>query len=302
MSNNSSVHTLDLNFQGLPGTIAAYLIPHTAGAALVESGPGSTIPHLQEALKYFHLSANDITHVFLTHIHLDHAGAAGWLARQGAKIHVHPVGAPHLVNPQKLLASASRLYGDRMDKLWGEFLPVPEDHLVILRDGDTIEIDDLQIHAIETPGHASHHLAYRLGDILFSGDIGGVRLAGNHLIRLPTPPPEFQPELWRQSIQRMQAEEIRAVAPTHFGIYYDGKAHLAGLEQGLRRIESWMEVTMPEDLPIDQLRERYIAWEQQDGVAQGLSQYTLRDYETANPSFMSADGIQRYWKKFRTGS
>lgn len=300
MTNQPKVHTLDLNFQGLPGTIAAYLIPHSEGAALVECGPGSTITELTTALKAFHLEPKDISHVFLTHIHLDHAGAAGWLARQGAKIYVHPVGAPHLINPEKLLASATRLYGEMMDQLWGEFLSVPEENLVVLREGDTVEIDDFYLRAIETPGHASHHLAYRLGDICFSGDIGGVRLAGHALIRLPTPPPEFQPELWRKSILRLQRENFRQIAPTHFGIFADGEAHLTALMKGLDRIESWMELVMPKNYSLEQLRAAFIEWEHEDGLAQGLYELTLRDYETANPSFMSADGIQRYWKKFRT--
>lgn len=292
------IHTLDLNFQGLHGTIAAYLIPHSAGAALIECGPGSTIPALQAGLNDYHLEVKDITHVFLTHIHLDHAGAAGWLARQGANIYVHPVGAPHLVNPEKLLASATRLYGDLMDQLWGEFLPVPEDKLVVLEDGDTVNIDSYHLRAIETPGHASHHLAYVLGSTCFSGDIGGVRLAGNQSIRLPTPPPEFQPELWRESIKRLQKENCAQIAPTHFGIFTDADSHFKVLLRGLERIESWMETVMPDNLPLDELRKAFTTWEQEDGLGQGLSENTLRDYETANPSFMSADGILRYWNKY----
>ena len=302
MTSFPTFHTIDLNFQGLPGTIAAYLIPHSGGAALVESGPGSTTSHLKAALKAYHLEIEDISHVFLTHIHLDHAGAAGWLAQHGAKIYVHPVGAPHLVNPEKFIASATRLYGDKMEQLWGDFLPVPEDKLVVLQDGDTVEIDSFQVRAIETPGHASHHLAYRLGDLCFSGDIGGVRLAEQQLIRLPTPPPEFQPELWRMSIRWLQAENFSHIAPTHFGIFADAEAHLASLMKGLERIESWIEAVMPENPPLDQLRQAFIAWEREDGLQQGLPETILRDYETANPSFMSADGILRYWKKVRLGN
>src|SRR5690606_15095706 len=121
--------TLDLNFQGRPHAIAAYLIRDADSVVLIESGPGSTLPSLTAGLAAEGLSTRDVTHVLLTHIHLDHAGAAGWLANQGAEIYVHPVGAPHMLNPEKLLASATRIYGDRMDSLWGEFLPVPENKL-----------------------------------------------------------------------------------------------------------------------------------------------------------------------------
>src|SRR5512138_3911278 len=133
----TGVLTLDLNFQGRPYAIASYLIRTGDAVVLIESGPGSTLAGLEAGLAAEGLSPRDVTHVLLTHIHLDHAGAAGWLARQGAQIYVHPVGAPHMLHPEKLLASATRIYGDRMDSLWGEFLPVPEEKLVILQDEET---------------------------------------------------------------------------------------------------------------------------------------------------------------------
>ena len=129
----TDVITLDLNFQGKTQTIASYLIRHSSGVVLIESGPGSSITGLRTGLAANGLTVSDVTHVLLTHIHLDHAGAAGWLARQGAQIYVHPVGAPHMLNPEKLLASAGRIYGDQMEKLWGEFLPVPKERLIIAR-------------------------------------------------------------------------------------------------------------------------------------------------------------------------
>ena len=136
----TSIITLDLNFQGKTQAIASYLIRHSGGAVLIESGPGSTLAGLQAGLAANGLRVSDVTHVLLTHIHLDHAGAAGWWARQGARIHVHPIGAPHLIVPDKLLASATRIYGDMMDQLWGEFLAVPEDRLVVQRDNDLIDM------------------------------------------------------------------------------------------------------------------------------------------------------------------
>src|SRR5574341_1031716 len=168
------VVTLDLNFQGRPHAIASYLIRHPKGdgIVLIESGPGSTLAGLEAGLAKEGLSPRDVTHVLLTHIHLDHAGAAGWLARQGAHIYVHPVGAPHLLNPEKLLASAARIYGEAMQTLWGEFLPVPPECLVVPQNGDDIEIGGLRFRSVDTPGHADHHFAYLLDDFCFSGDIG----------------------------------------------------------------------------------------------------------------------------------
>ena len=136
-----TVHTVDLNFHGASGSIAVYLIPHSHGAVLVECGPGSSIPNLLSGIAALGLQPSQITDVLLTHIHLDHGGSAGWWARQGARIHVHPVGAPHLVNPEKLLTSAGRIYRQLMQTLWGDFLPVPEDKLVIHQDNEAFEVE-----------------------------------------------------------------------------------------------------------------------------------------------------------------
>lgn len=301
---HTAVHTLDLNFMDLPGTIAAYLIPHAHGAVLVESGPGSTIPALQAGLRAHGFTETDISDVLLTHIHLDHAGAGGWLARQGARIHVHPAGAPHLLEPEKLLASARRIYGDLMEPLWGEFLPVPPGRLSVLSDAEVVEIDHLRFQAIDTPGHANHHYVYLFQDICFTGDIGGIRLAGRRHLRLPMPPPEFHLELWRESLARLQMlfkthAELTRIAPTHFGIYPDPDWHLAELGKALDEIEAWMTTIMPADPPIETINEQFMEWTRNRSLAQGLEADLLDAYETANPSWMSSHGIHRYWRKHR---
>ena len=196
MKTTPQVYTLDLNFQNCLKAIATYLIPYNGGLILIESGPGSTQVQLEKNLTDLEYDLKEITHIFLTHIHLDHAGAAGWLAeRSGAKVYVHPRGAPHLLDPTRLLASAARIYQERMDELWGKFLPVPENQLVILNDGDEIQVGEYTLKALDNPGHANHHLTYIIDEICFSGDVGGVRIQnGNHRsIRLPMPPPEFHP-------------------------------------------------------------------------------------------------------------
>lgn len=301
LSHNPTFHTLDLNFMGVPGTIASYLIPHAHGAVLVESGPGSTIPALEDRLAAHHLSVKDITDVLLTHIHLDHAGAAGWLARQGAHIHVHPVGAPHLLDPEKLLASAARIYGDQMDTMWGEFLSVPEERLSVLQDGEEIEIEGLHFHPIDTPGHAEHHFAYLFGDVCFTGDIGGVRLAGPRHVRLPMPPPEFHLEKWRESLKKLSQEDFSRIVPTHFGIFPDPDWHLSALARALNEIESWMEATLPSDQAFEELNEEFLDWTRRRSLDEGLEPELIEAYETANPSWMSTYGIKRYWQKYRNG-
>ena len=294
-----TVHTLDLNFQSHPGTIAAYLVPCGNKAILFETGPASTIPALLDGLRQHNFTAADITDVFLTHIHLDHAGASGWLARQGARIHVHPNGAPHMLNPEKLIASATRIYGERMGPLWGEFSPVPAERLSILEDGQVVQINELGVRAIETPGHASHHYAYLVGDLCFSGDIGGVRLYGQRYIGLPIPPPELHLEKWRASIQRLQAEKPARIAPTHFGVYTDAEWHLAALAQALEELTAWAEQVMPANPPIEELRHLYIEYERQRLIKSGLGAEAAEAQQVAFPPFMAADGIQRYWMRFR---
>jgi glyoxylase-like metal-dependent hydrolase (beta-lactamase superfamily II) len=295
----TDVITLDLNFQGKRRAIAAYLIKHSTGAVLIESGPGSTLPGLQAGLAEHGLAASDVTHVLLTHIHLDHAGAAGWLARQGAQIYVHPVGAPHMLNPEKLLASARRIYGDMMQTLWGEFLPVPQSQLNVAKDAEEIVLGNFRFLPINTPGHAEHHYAYLFEDICFTGDIGGVRIPGYACLRVPMPPPELHFGKWRDSLARLSKQRFTRIAPTHFGIYEDPEWQLREVERGLEMTERWLEEVMPADPPIEALRQRFIEWMNEQGQQEGLSADVVRAYELANPLGMSADGLQRYWKKIR---
>jgi glyoxylase-like metal-dependent hydrolase (beta-lactamase superfamily II) len=296
------VVTLDLNFQGRPQAIASYLIRGSDAVVLVESGPGSTLASLEAGLASEGLSPRDVTHLLLTHIHLDHAGAAGWLARQGAGVYVHPVGAPHMLNPEKLIASATRIYGDRMDSLWGEFLPVPEEKLHVVRDREGIVIGNLEFLPVNTPGHAEHHYAYIFEDICFSGDVGGVRIPGFQYLRVPMVPPELHLERWHESVNRLRGERFSRIAPTHFGIYADPGWQLREVDKGLYDAERWIEKMMAEDPspPIEPLRESFTTWMVEQGAAFGLSEDVVKAYGLANPPGMSADGLLRYWKKVKT--
>jgi len=293
------VVTLDLNFQGRPHAIAAYLIKDGDSVVLIESGPGSTLAALEAGLAKEGLSPRHVTHVLLTHIHLDHAGAAGWLAKQGAQVYVHPIGAPHMLNPEKLIASASRIYGERMEPLWGEFLPVPQSQLTVPDDAEEIVIGNLKFLPINTPGHAEHHYSYLFEDVLFSGDVGGVRIPGYPYLRVPMPPPELHIERWHESIARLRREKFTRIAPTHFGLFDDPQWQLDEVEKGLVSASRWLEETMPSDPPIEELRERFTAWMAAEGEKIGLDEEVAKAYELANPLGMSADGLQRYWRKVR---
>jgi glyoxylase-like metal-dependent hydrolase (beta-lactamase superfamily II) len=298
----TGVITLDLNFQGKAQTVAAYLLRHADGAVLVECGSGSTIKALEAGLAANGLTARDVTHVLLTHIHLDHAGAAGWFATRGARILVHPVGAPHLADPVKLLRSARRIYGDQMGTLWGEFVPVPESSMLIPRDGEEIRIGSLRFVAIDTPGHAEHHYCYLLEDTCFTGDVGGVRIPGFPLVRLPMPPPELHFEKWRASVERLQALNFGHIAPTHFGVFDDAAWHLQAVREELDKTERWLEAVMRADPDVDKLRRLFLDWANSEGIRNGLSEEAVRMHALANPLGMSAGGLFRYWHKVRNAA
>jgi glyoxylase-like metal-dependent hydrolase (beta-lactamase superfamily II) len=288
--------TLDLDFQGKTKAIASYLIRHDDALILVECGPGSTLPTLEAGLAKEGLSTRNITHVLLTHIHLDHAGAAGFLSRQGAN------GAPHMLNPEKLIASATRIYGDRMQTLWGEFLPVVEDQLTVTQDEQEIAIGNLKILPLHTPGHAEHHCCYLFEDVCFTGDVGGVRIPGYQYMRAPMVPPELHFPKWLATIARLRSLGFKRIAPTHFGVFDDAEWHLNELQKILEETEKWLEQIMPADPPIDELRAKYEAWMQEQSDAQRLSEDVVRAYTLANPLGMGADGMMRYWKKVRNPS
>lgn len=291
------IHTLDLNFQGLPNTIASYLVEGPDGPVLIETGPGSTLPNLLANLTRHGYTPADVGHVLVTHIHLDHAGAAGWLATQGATIYVHHFGARHLVDPGKLLASASRIYGDKMDSLWGEMVPAPAEQVVALYDGDQFEAGGLTFTALETPGHARHHHVFQVGSVGFAGDTAGIRLPESPFIDIPAPPPEFDREAWLVSLKRLRQIDFERIYPTHFGPVDDVADHLDRMALLVNEATEWIRAQLEAGLSRDQLVTAYENWTRERGSAAGVAAKTMKRYEMANPIYMSVDGIMRYWQK-----
>lgn len=298
---DANIVPIDLNFQGKTQAIASYLIWDGDAVVLIESGPGSTLSALEAGLADQALSTRDVTHVLLTHIHLDHAGAAGWLSQQGAEIYVHPIGAPHLLNPEKLIASATRIYGDRMNQLWGEFLPVAQNQLKVPKEAEEIVIGRLRFLPVDTPGHADHHYSYIFEDVCFSGDVGGVRIPGFQYLRAPMPPPELHFGKWRESLARLRAMKFKRIAPTHFGIYDDVNWHLNSLDDTLASMERWLEQVMAREPSIEELRAEFTAYMEEESREKNLSMEVVRAYSLSNPVGMSADGLMRYWRKVRAG-
>ncbi|MCA9897977.1 MAG: MBL fold metallo-hydrolase [Ardenticatenaceae bacterium] len=297
MITNPDIHILDLNFQGNPEVTAAYLVVGPEGPILIETGPGSTLTTLLSQIRKLGFEPEQIKHVLVTHIHLDHAGAAGWWAQQGAQVYVHSFGARHLISPEKLMASAQRIYGDKMDLLWGEMLPAPADRVTELFDNDILEIAGLKITALETPGHARHHHVYVIGDVAFTGDAAAVQLPGFGLPDIPAPPPEFDLEVWEATLDRLLAQKFRQIYPTHFGLVADVQGHLSAVKALVRETAVFIQTQMQAGLERDDILTAYEHWFAERARAAGLDEAAIAHYAAANPLYMSVDGIMRYWRR-----
>ncbi len=291
------VHTLDLKFTGAPHAIAAFLVFGPAGVVLIDTGPGSTLETLQAELARLGVQPSEVGDVLLTHIHLDHAGAAGWWARQGARVHVHHLGAPHLIDPGRLLSSAQRIYGAAMDELWGQFLAAPAHRVYALHDLDVVPAGGLRFTAHDAPGHARHHLVYQLEDVAFVGDLAGVRLPDHAHVCLPTPPPEFELEAWQHSAAHMRALAFSRIYLTHFGPVDTVAAHwdtvMGLLPRYAERVRAGLAAGLDRAALVDDLQ----SWEQARLLADHVAEPLWPVYAGLGPSSMSLDGLLRYWKK-----
>ena len=285
------VHTLELRFQNTPGIIAAFLVEADGGPVLIETGPGSTLPVLLEQIKAHGFAPEDIKHVFVTHIHLDHAGAAGWWAQQGATVYVHPRGAQHLIDPSKLMASAAQVYGDRLDSLWGQMLPAPADKVVVLKDGESVKIGKTKFIALDTPGHAKHHHAFLCGDVCFTGDVAGVRLDQSGYLSVAAAPPQFDPVAYSQSIAKLDELHLSKLYLTHFGEVTDVAHHLSQYALRVDQVHECVEDMVKAGVTGSMLRHSFTATEAALAMEEGVGEELWERYQLANSTQMCADGI-----------
>lgn len=292
---NPVVHTLDLNFLEEASSIASFLIETSEGLILIESGPETTFDALINEIDKRGFDWKDIQHLLLTHIHFDHAGAAWKFARNGTKVHVHPAGLPHLQNPEKLWNSAAMIYGDDMSRLWGKMEPIDPALLIPADEGDTILFGDAEFKVHYTPGHAVHHNAYQLGDMLFTGDVAGVKIGKGPVVP-PCPPPDINVELWIQSIQKLKNLNPHILYLTHFGRVDDPQQHFSELELILDDWASWMKQHFDAGTPPDVITPDFMAYTKGQLLLAGVSETDIQKYEYANPSWMSVAGLLRYWK------
>lgn len=297
----SRVQLLDLEFLSKKGTIAAYLVECGGGElALVETGPGSTLETLLRGIEAAGFRREQVGHVLVTHVHLDHAGAAGWWAQQGATVYAHPRAVPHLVDPGKLLASAKMVYGERMEELWGEMRPAPQENVKVVEDGERIRIGETVFVAHDTPGHARHHHAFEVqGEgICFTGDVAGVRLQGFKYLSVAAAPPQFDAVAYEESIHKLEQMSLQRLYLTHFGPVEDVADHLAMERMRVQQVYYSVNSLLKAGHAPDKVRRMF---EERERMVAGLQGVVREDdwdlYQVANHTDMSADGIALYCHK-----
>ena len=238
------ITTLDDNWMGRPKSIGTALLESDGHRAIVDPGPGSTLDTLKKQLRAHGASVSDLNTILLTHIHLDHAGATGALVRENPKlaVYVHKLGAPHMIDPSKLLASAARLWPDNLQQLFGEAVPVPAENLRILEGGETIPLGSRKIEVAYTPGHASHHVSYfeDAEGVAFVGDTTGIKIEGHSYVMPATPPPDIDLKIWDGSFATILERKPKRLFLTHFGYSDNPASHIAQFRERLHR---WMEMT-----------------------------------------------------------
>jgi glyoxylase-like metal-dependent hydrolase (beta-lactamase superfamily II) len=271
------VRQIDLYFGGAEHAIGVYLVDTDDGLALFDCGPSSTIEALDAGLAGHGVALEDVRHLLLSHIHLDHAGAAGTLVRRhpGLTVWVSPVGEPHLVDPSRLEHSARRLYGDLFDELWGELLPVPEQNVRVA------EGDVLGWEAFPTPGHASHHVSYLRDGTLLAGDATGVRMPGASYVLPVSPPPDLDVEGWHETVAEIRRRAPERLALIHFGLHEDVAVHLDRLE---RELDRWAE-----RVGDGMERQEFV------DAARADAGEDADLYDRVAPFWQSWAGLRRYW-------
>ncbi len=303
MSEHSAPHFIDVDFLDHPGVIGTGVLRADGGAWLVDPGPATGLPGLERGLGKMGLSLADIRGLLLTHIHLDHAGATGVIVRQhpAGAVFVHERGAPHVIDPSRLLESAGRLYAGHLEDLWGEVPPVPAANVRVLKGGERLDLGGRPVEVAYTPGHASHHVSYFdvASGSAFVGDTGGVRLQGSASIIPPTPPPDIDVAAWHASIARVREWKPSRVYVTHFGGFDQADSHLATLD---RQIDTYAELARQvfEEPGTDEERMARFVDRAAARLKAQMPEEEVSRYRLAMPLEHCWLGLSRYWKKHAT--
>jgi glyoxylase-like metal-dependent hydrolase (beta-lactamase superfamily II) len=297
----TDISYIDLNFCDTPKSIATGVYAGDGGAVLIDPGPGSCIHTLRSSLAAQGIGVGDIESILITHIHLDHAGATGLLVRDNPRIRVfvHEKGAPHVVDPSKLINSANQLWGvEGVARLWGQVIPVPESNLQVLGERAQITAGGRTFDVRYTPGHASHHISYfddRSG-LVWAGDTAGLRFTSKVFTLPPTPPPDIDLEAWRDSLAKIRDWRPETVFITHFGPYAGAAAHLDHIETSLRDVAEMarraIQTDASDDAKYERFKEDVFAY-----VRSAVDEQEMRPLEFVGPLEFNWRGLVRYWKK-----
>jgi len=301
MSIPSGTSIIDLNFLGVRESVGLYLLEGNGELALVDSGPSSCLPALRTFLAARNLTLSDISALLLTHIHFDHAGATGTLVKENPtlKIYVHEIGTKHLKDPSRLLKSATRLYGDALQQMFGEFLPVPEENIHALSGGESIRAAGREIEVAYTPGHASHHVSYfdQSTGAAFTGDTTGMRLPGYKIVAPLTPPPDIDLAAFTESFAEIERRKPTRLLLPHFGAYINVSEHLEATRETLYK---WTERTwtIMKGNPDESERiEQFTAQAEEEFRAQLPDEEIIARYTAVAMPRLSWFGLERYWRK-----
>jgi glyoxylase-like metal-dependent hydrolase (beta-lactamase superfamily II) len=290
---------VDVLFLGRPHAVATVVVRAPGTVALIDPGPSTCLEALDLGLQQQGLRLSEVTHILLTHIHLDHAGATGTIVRRHPHINVfvHERGAVHMADPGRLLASAARLYGDQMDRLWGEVAAVPESNLTVLAGGERIDAGGRSFEVAHTPGHASHHVSYydRASGVAFVGDTAGVCIDGGYVLP-PTPPPDIDVEAWKGSVELIEAWAPQTLFLTHFGPVQGATPHLRALVENLETTSGIVRTRLVEP-GTDEQKSRRFADDLQLELRRHMTGAQLAAYMVAAPSELLWPGLARYWRK-----
>jgi len=291
-----AIRTVDLEFFGASGVISSFLAPLGAGFALFDPGPASAVPELERRVNEAGFELAELRAVFATHVHLDHAGGAGVLARRtGCTIYAHPVGVPHLLDPhQKLLPSAERLYKEMMVPLWGSTEAAPAGSVHAVADGERVRIDGVEVTGWHTPGHAVHHIAWQVGDAVATGDVAGVRFPGATHVLPPMPPPDIDLELWRASLAVLRRLAPAQLLLTHFGAFDDPPRHLDELEDRLMRWAAIARRVVAGGGDRAALGAELLALDEHEMAASGVPAEAVARYRRLCPMEENSAGLFRY--------
>jgi glyoxylase-like metal-dependent hydrolase (beta-lactamase superfamily II) len=292
----------DLQFLGKPEIIATAILHGSAGVALIDPGPSTTLETLRGALRQKGISFADVRQLLLTHIHLDHAGASGSIVRENPAIEVlvHHIGAPHMADPAKLLASATRLYGEAdMQRLWGDFVAVPKENIRPLKGGETIEAGGRELRVAYTPGHAWHHVSYfdAASRVAFVGDTAGIRRGEGTYVMPPTPPPDIDLEVWRESEAKILAWDPDALFLTHFGPFRGARVQFQQLWENIEHWNRAVRRLIADASLTEEQRQDAFVEEALRELRRAVGEQEADQYGRAGRLDYSWQGLARYWRK-----